>query len=140
MRAAESIFSSHAAEADDEQSGAPPVVLYANSSMFQQKVAYHKMAEQHENIPGKEDRLSLFSLMSHSQLWKDLYSGVGPLSLVSSSSIEARKTIETLSPQMKAMVFFALGTKQLSASDILLECQYSERDHNNWIDLRASAT
>jgi hypothetical protein len=41
MRAAESIFSSHAAEADDEQSRAPPVVLYANSrSMFQQKVAY----------------------------------------------------------------------------------------------------
>ena len=41
---------------------------------------------------------------------------------------------------MKAMVFFALGTKQLSASDILLECQCSEWDHNNWIDLRASAT
>lgn len=144
-RAAESIFSSHMAEAEDEQSGAPPVVLYANSSMFQQKVSYHRMAEQQEQIQRNEERIPLFTLMNNSKLWKDLSSGFNPgnfaLSLVSSSPNSTTTILKnTLSPSMKNMVYYALGNNQLSASDILLECQCREWDHNKWKDLRASVT
>ena len=150
MRAAESIFSSHAAEAYDDQSGSPPVVLYANSSMFQQKLSYHRMAEQQEQFQKEEERMPLFTLLSHTQLWKDLSSGFGPgnndLSLSSLTSVSSSARTILMNQRfiqmssLKPMVYHALGNKQLSASDILLECQCREWENNKWADLRASVT
>ena len=146
MRATESIFSSHAAEAAGEQSGTQAVVLYANSSMFLKRPNYHRTADQHDLLDNVK-KVSLFDLMSRSQLWKDLYYGFGPIGITSytqsfdSNSFEKhyQESSEALD-KMKAMVFYAVGAKEMSASDILLDCQCREWVNKHWIELSASFT
>jgi len=143
MRATESIFSSHAAEADGEQSGAQAVVLYANSSMFLKRPNYHRMADQHE--PDNVQKVLLFDLMNQSQLWKDLYCGLSPIAVdsydesfdpLTNTDQGKSAVVET----MKVMLFYTFGVKHMSASDILLDCQCREWENKYWIELSASFT
>jgi len=142
MRAAESIFSSNAAEIEGEQSGAPPVVLYANSSVFQQKVGLHRMVESQGNV----DRISLFALMNHSKLWKDLHNGFNPGSVTPSmvpsnptTRLEDKENL-TCSASMKSMIYDALGMNSMAVNEILLECQCGDWGDSAWDELRASCT
>jgi hypothetical protein len=143
MRATESIFSSHAAEADGEQSGSQAVVLYANSSMFLKRPNYHKMADQHE--PDNVQKVSLFDLMNQSQLWKDLYCGFSPIAVESyDDSFDSLTNTDhgksAVVDTMKVMLFYTFGAKEMSASDILLDCQCREWENKYWIELSASFT
>jgi hypothetical protein len=38
------------------------------------------------------------------------------------------------------MVYYAMGTREMAVSDILLECQCREWDHNKWTELRSIVT
>lgn len=141
MRATESIFSSHAAEVDGEQSGAPPVVLYANSSMFHQRQPYHNRPSNLQEQQNSLSSISLFELMSHSQLWKTLYNDFYPTHN-NKNSQDKSDTLPSSSKadEMKAMIYHAMGTRELATSDILLECQCRYWDRDEWATLRATVT
>jgi len=147
MRAAESIFSSHAAEVDGEQSGNPPVVLYANSSMFHQRQPYHTNRPTANLTEGQHlaSSMSLFELMSHSQLWKTLYHDCHPTQsnhqdTDGTSHSQSNTTNKSHAEEIKAMIYHAMGNRELSTSDLLLECQCSYWERNEWVSLRATVT
>ncbi len=150
MRATESIFSSHAGEHEGEASG-PPVVTYCNSSAFQQKVSWHRSNannSSNEHVPLISE-VSLFSLMSHSQLWKDLIKYQGDLSnnetersskLLQRGEMKDNQMHMHSTSSMKAMVHYALGRGLLTADEVLFECQCGDWKEMPWTDLRACCT
>jgi hypothetical protein len=134
-RAAESIFSSHAGEHDGEVSG-PPFFTYRNSSAFQQKLSFNRTNNPVEKNP-EETAVSLFTLMNHSKLWKDLCNGIRPDNNLSSVFKDPVKSCTT---DLKAMVHYALSRGPMAAHEVLLECQCGEWQEILWKDLRLSCT
>ena len=144
MRAAESIFSSHAAEHEGEASG-PPVVTYFNSSAFQQKIGINRANMNNNNyydhLPAISE-VTLFSLMRHSKLWKDL-SKVDTASVkseISGGSMSMSTNLTSSSSSMKEMVHYALGRGTMTADEVLFECQCGDWKDMPWMNLRASCT
>ncbi len=134
-RATESIFSSHASAGEnDRESLGPPVVSYHNSSAFQQRLSFNKMNAIEKNT--EKSGLSLFALMAHSQLWRDLC--VRPNGKKMQNSW--RHQTESCSNAMKAMVYYALGNKTMACHEVLFECQTGEWEELLWINLRAAST
>jgi len=135
-RAADSLFSSCATDPDK-----PPTVMYANSSAFQHKGGMHRSLE-HD-----KETISLFTYMSNSELWKDLYHYT--LQPTLSRSFEIFETVGNDTKiqgdkdnfqSAKAMVYYALSMQKLAIHDVLLECQCREWDDLQWIELRAMCT
>jgi len=126
-RAADSLFSSHATDPDG-----PPTVMYANSSAFQHKGSVHKSVDEEEKID------SLFEFMRKSKLWRDLNNFRDYLDPVP-SQVETI-VVEKSSESMKAMVYYAIGSRVLTVQDLLLECKCREWNDLQWIELRAHCT
>uniref|UniRef100_A0A7S3Q115 CW-type domain-containing protein n=1 Tax=Chaetoceros debilis TaxID=122233 RepID=A0A7S3Q115_9STRA len=139
MRAAESIFSNTALEVDGEGSGNPPVVLYATSSVFQQKLGFGRIVEPPEN----EGRVPLFELMSQSQLWRDLQFGDswanGSSQSIFSSSPTSCAQAEVME-SIKAMICIVLESDILAVSDMLLSIQCMEWEQDKLMELSATCT
>lgn len=145
IRAAESIFSTWAHEADGEQSGNPPVVFYANSSVFHKKTPHHKVTDishQLDTVP----KISLFNMMSSSKLWSDLSQGFSNKVFENdalSLAVDALKQSDESSAEvdiMKAMIFFVLKNSQKTADEILLACQMEYWEDKKFMELSASLT
>ncbi len=148
MRAAESIFSSHACEHDGEASG-PPVVTYFNSSAFQHKAGLRANSNSNLNeLSPMISEVSLFSLMRHSKLWKELYDASQEYNngseVISSSNMTQKEwgynDSSSSSTSMKAMVHYALSRGSMSADEVLFECQCGDWKDLPWTSLRASCT
>jgi len=135
IRATESIFSSHAgADEHDREILGPPVVTYHNSSAFQQRTSFSKMNANEKNS-GKSG-LSLFALMAHSHLWQDLFLRRNENVLSNSLTHQTG----SCSNAMKAMVYYALGSKTMAGHEVLFECQCGEWEELLWINLRSTCT
>jgi hypothetical protein len=139
VRAAESLFSSHAGEIDGENSG-PPSVMYLNSSAFQQKF---RGADQ-ETDDGES---RLFNYMNQTKLWSTLYQISAPDNQVSSLkkheasiSTKVQKHHESDEYALKTMVYFVLGTGTFSADEVLLACQVQNWNDDRFTALKASFT
>lgn len=114
MRAADSIFSNHAAVPYEEQSGFP-VCLYATSSLFQQRMRFG--AENNEPEP----TTSLIDVMNQTQLWKNLYGAD-----ISNNNVSSPWNIsgKNLLADIKVMVYQVMPFgKSLAANEIMFECQ-----------------
>lgn len=142
MRAAESIFSSHAGEHEGESLG-PPVVTYFNSSAFQQRIGINRF----NNNPAEkntENSLSLFDVVRHSRLWKDLTVGVNFVNpdIQYSSNDLTKVNIKGSSQSLKAMVHFAMSRSNgpMAAHEILFECQTGDWKGMPWMNLRTTCT
>lgn len=130
MRAAESIFSSHAGEHEGEEMG-PPQVTYFNSSAFQKRLGINK-SNSGEKLA--EDGMSLFELMGHSRLWSELSKRF------SSDPHLADDEVTSCPINFQAMVHYAIGSGIKTADEILFECQCGDWDGMPWTDLRAECT
>jgi len=118
-----------------------PTVMYANSSAFHHKGGMHKSVEDDTTT------ISLFDYMSKSELWKDLYLyAPQPILPSSNTGVEIRcnntptQSNDENFQSMKAMVYYAIGVRNLATHDVLLECQCREWDDLQWIELRARCT
>jgi CW-type Zinc Finger len=140
-RAAESLF---AVPSDD--SDAPSVVMYANSSAF--------VPRSKANFSGDENEsMSVLELMSHSNLWAELRGIAQPLvahdGIAGSVGAFGKQqrvpfcSFDTLPSDMqesvKDLILHSLGTKTLSGEDILLEAQRRDWDNvpQGWSAIRA---
>lgn len=139
-RAAESLFSFPVVSIDCEIS-LPPTVMYANSSAFQYKgtSSVHKVMEEDQK------KISLFSFMSQSKLWEGSHqvanTSVQPLLNKSEIQVSTRlDSFEVYKSSRKAMTYHALGSKQLSVHEILLEYQCMEWGNHKCSKYRASCT
>ena len=139
-RAAESLF---LAPVDPSSEGTSyPTVMYANSSMFMSRTGNNSKP----SVPD-DGTISLFSLMSHSNLWAELRGA--NLSLAKPDkpeSIDANQSYDFLSDNakqtMKQLVLHALGSDTLACHDVLFEAQCREWTDvpEAWSEIRASCT
>ena len=147
MRAAESLFSSHAF-ADPDTVGSHPTVMYANSSMFVNRSNAARAAEERNG-----DRKTFLEAMSHSNLWAELrgrnrrlneqaacreewQNGTGLAAIAFSTLPDDAKQ------SMKEMVFYALASSTMTSHEVLLEtqCRLWEGVPQTWTELRAICT
>ena len=140
VRAAESLFSSHAGEIDGENSG-PPSVMYLNSSAFQQKF---RVTDQEAENAGES---RLFNYMNTTKLWSVLYQIASPDDQVSNSKAhqastrpQVQKSTESDEYALKTMIYFVMGTGIFAADELLLACQLQNWNDDRFTALKASFT
>jgi len=132
-RAAESLFAS---QSDED---APPSVNYADSSAFVSRSS--KFSNTDEN-----DEMSVFELMSHSNLWAELR-GVAQPPLVTSGASTVKKPLfysfdsipSHKKEALKEMLLDSLASKTLTGYETLLEVQCREWENAPvaWAEIRA---
>ena len=139
-RAAESLFLAPTVSSSD--SICCPKVMYANSSVFMPRTSN----AQKSNAADDEKRVSLFELMSHSNLWAELRAASNLAELDKLGSSIVNSSYDSLSAEMKQtmkqMVLHAIGALTLACDEVLLEAQCRQWTSvpQEWADLRASFT
>jgi len=140
-RAAESIFVS---PTDDPDLGYP-TVAYANSSVYAPRGSRTNIIED------ESDRVSVFDLMNHSNLWAELRAASRPCDAIEDTAgfgdeFAPKYIIETLpshiKSDMKKLILKALGNKTLLGEEVLLECQCRQFPGapSSWAEARAYCT
>ena len=146
MRAQESLFSSQQQE-DACDMSMPPTVMYANSNAF-----FHKSLNKASSFEDEEVQPSIFDIMAHSSIWKELnnnaanihaqssaaYNSIGYAQYCNSDGSLNQQTVEIL----KEMTMYALGSKALAGHEVLLEaqCRHWENVPKSWLELRSLCT
>lgn len=139
-RAAESLF---LAPSDPSSDGVSyPKVMYANSSVFMPRLSNAQKA----HAPDIEQKMSLFDLMNHSNLWAELRASSNeqpdkPGSAVVDSGYD--ELSDEMKRIMKNIALHAIGSGgALRDDEILLEAQCRQWNDvpREWAEIRASCT
>ena len=146
-RAAESLFSGPPSRDSSTDNGGPPTVMYANSSAFICKGSQNMHRSGGVGPPEENVRVSFLDIMSHSELWSELYRGAKTTQALSTGKPSYSTVVvhhdlgdEQFSRSMKSLVLRALGSGTLTGHEVLLEAQCRQWDDGKWADLRASCT
>lgn len=139
-RAAESLFLAPTDPSAD--SASYPKVMYANSSVFMPRLSNAQKA----NIPDIEQKMSLFELMNHSNLWAELRAASNAQPDKLGRDVVKSDAYDHLSDEtkgtMKEIALYVIGSGTLAGDEVLLgaQCQQWTDVPAGWAEIRASCT